>query len=93
MLLSRLLRPLWIALRKVVDRVDARFKDWTRPTPYTLIEASAADLLRTKLELLAENALLRQQLIVLERQVKHPPSRGWSAVCWWCWPAASPIGN
>ena len=32
----------------------------------------ATDLTRTKSELVLENALLRQQLIVLERQVKRP---------------------
>jgi RNase P subunit RPR2 len=31
-----------------------------------------ADLARSKSELLAENALLRQQLIILKRQVKRP---------------------
>jgi putative transposase len=37
-----------------------------------LIEATAADLIRSKSELIAENALLRQQLIVVERHVKQP---------------------
>jgi len=32
-----------------------------------------ADLSRSKSELVAENALLRQQLIILKRQVKRPP--------------------
>jgi putative transposase len=31
-----------------------------------------ADLTRGKAELLAENALLRQQLIILRRQIKRP---------------------
>jgi hypothetical protein len=35
----------------------------------------AADLLRPKAQLLAENALLRQQLIVLKRSVKRPKLR------------------
>src|SRR5439155_4401907 len=34
--------------------------------------ATLADLSRSKSELIAENALLRQQLIVLRRQVKRP---------------------
>src|SRR5207244_13071761 len=34
-----------------------------------------AELTRGKAELLAENALLRQQLIILRRQVKHPACR------------------
>ncbi len=32
-----------------------------------------ADLGRSKSELIAENALLRQQLIILKRRVKRPP--------------------
>jgi len=32
----------------------------------------AADLTRSKAELVLENAFLRQQLITLQRQVKHP---------------------
>ena len=34
-----------------------------------------ADLIRSKAELLAENALLRHQLIILRRQVKRPAYR------------------
>ncbi len=65
-----LLSLLWQVVRQVVDRAEERFKRWTKPV--TLLEGASADLIRTKPELIAENALLRQQLIVLERQVKHP---------------------
>ena len=34
---------------------------------------TGADLLRSRAQLLAENALLRQQLLVLRRSVKRPP--------------------
>src|SRR5205823_8077397 len=37
-----------------------------------LLTGALADLARTKPELLAENALLRQQLLILRRQVKRP---------------------
>ena len=70
MLLAPLLRSLWTVLRPVAKKAEECFKRWTKPV--TLLEGAAADLLRTKPELIAENALLRQQLIVLERQVKHP---------------------
>lgn len=53
------------ALSKQVTR-------WTRPWTQTLIGGALADVARTKPALIAENALLRQQLIVLQRQVKHP---------------------
>ncbi len=66
------LQSLWQALYYVVDRVEARWKSWTKPAAYALLEATTVDLIRTKPELIAENALLRQQLIVLKRQVKQP---------------------
>jgi transposase InsO family protein len=47
-------------------------KRWTKPATCSLLQGAATDLIRTKPELIAENALLRQQRIVLERQVKHP---------------------
>jgi len=66
---------LWSALRQVVETAEERFKRRTKPATCTLLEGVAADWLRSKPELVAENALLRQQLIVLERQVKHPAFR------------------
>src|SRR5918911_1443786 len=48
----------------------------TAPRPATtssLVLGTATDLLRGKPELVAENALLRQQLIVLARSAKRPP--------------------
>ena len=61
---------LWSALHRGVAKAEEHVKRWTKPA--TLLEGAAADLTRTRPELIAENALLRQQLIVLERQVKHP---------------------
>lgn len=45
---------------------------WTRPPQSSLVLGTMADLARTKSAVLAENALLRQQLIILRRQVKGP---------------------
>jgi len=50
--------------------------EWTKPMSETLVGGSAQDVVKTKSELLVENALLRQQLIVLKRQVKRPELRG-----------------
>ncbi len=50
----------------------ARFVDWTTPLTSTLPLGTLADLARSTSELIAENALLRQQLIVLKRQVNRP---------------------
>ena len=45
---------------------------WARPPAVTHATGTGADLLRSRAQLLAENALLRQQLIVLRRSVKRP---------------------
>ena len=52
--------------------LSARFACWTKPLGTSLPLATLTDLSRSKSELLAENALLRQQLIILRRQVKRP---------------------
>jgi putative transposase len=53
-----------------------RFIDWTKPdTAASLMVEMLTDLTRSKSELVAENALLRQQLIILSRQVKRPAYR------------------
>ncbi len=44
----------------------------TKPATGTLARGAIADVAKGKAALLAENALLRQQLIVLQRQVKRP---------------------
>src|SRR5216117_3492209 len=50
-----------------------RFIDWTKPgTATSLLVGTLTDLARSKSELVAENALLRQQLIILRRHVKRP---------------------
>jgi hypothetical protein len=42
-----------------------RFVDWIKPSNTALMLGSLADLASTKPELVAENALLRQQLVIL----------------------------
>lgn len=54
----------------VADRVEKKARDWTRPRASVFLGA-AFDLVRPKAELVVENALLRQQLIVLHRQVSR----------------------
>ena len=55
-----------------VTCLESRFKRWTRPAKRNQVMSTVADLMRSKPELIAENMLLRQQLIVLERQVVRP---------------------
>jgi transposase InsO family protein len=67
--LQRLLDGCWHAL-------FTRFARWTKPLTSSLPLQTLADLSRSKTELVAENALLRQQLIILRRQVKRPTFTG-----------------
>jgi len=47
-------------------------RSWTKPTSISLARGCINDLVRTKPQLVIENALLRQQLIVLNRSLKRP---------------------
>jgi len=47
------------------------FKHWSQPTT-NLVSGISSDLIRSWTDLLIENAMLRQQLIILNRQVKRP---------------------
>jgi putative transposase len=59
--------------RMCLQLLHRRFIDWTKPdTTSPLLLGTLTDLARSKSELVAENALLRQQLILLKRQVKRP---------------------
>jgi putative transposase len=49
-----------------------RFVAWTQPDTTLLLLGTLTDQARSKSELVAENTLLRQQLIILRRQVKRP---------------------
>jgi putative transposase len=58
-LLMQVLHLLWTAL-------------WIRPAAVTHLTGTAVDCVRSKPELLMENALLRHQVVVLRRSVKRP---------------------
>lgn len=55
-----------------LDVIHPRFIRWTKPLTLSLPLGTLTDLGRSKSQLIAENALLRQQLIILSRQVKQP---------------------
>ncbi len=56
----------------VLKKVQEWIKAMTRPTTSSQLAGTASDMLRSKTELVVENALLRQQLIILKRSVKQP---------------------
>src|SRR4051812_3544355 len=58
------------------QQVQDKVLGWTKPDNRGLVVGSLQDLPRSKTELMLENALLRQQLTVLKRQVKRPALTG-----------------
>jgi hypothetical protein len=52
--------------------LQQHIKHWTKPATAVLIPGLLADVTRSRSDLIVENALLRQQLIVLHRQIKRP---------------------
>src|SRR5215467_6531818 len=75
--MSTLLRILISIMRLTgvwLQSVNQHFVAWTKPDTSSLLLGTLTDLTRSKSELAAENALLRQQLIILRRQVKRPVS-------------------
>jgi len=59
-------------IRLCLQSLHHRYVAWTKPDTTSLLLRTLTDLSRSKSELVAENALLRQQLIILRRQVKRP---------------------
>jgi len=57
---------------QLIRKVEERFKHWTKPNTESLVGGMLTDMTRKGEELIAENALLRQQVIILQRQVKRP---------------------
>ena len=58
--------------KKGLESLQRCFVDWTQPSNTSFMMGTVTDLVRSKSELVAENALLRQQLNLLRRQVKRP---------------------
>src|SRR5215208_3357769 len=67
---------IWTAILRraqpALHAIQHRLLAWTSPTTGPRLGSIAGDLTRTKTGLVAENAFLRQQLVVLARQVKRP---------------------
>ena len=53
-------------------RAKQYLKQRSKPVTATLLTGALSDLTRSRADLIAENVMLRQQLIVLKRQVKRP---------------------
>ncbi len=71
-MIAALLPRLRHLARRVVTTARARVARWMRPAPIAVAAGAAADAMRSRSDLLLENALLRHQLAVLRRSVKRP---------------------
>jgi hypothetical protein len=60
------------ACKSFFNRVKEVVKQLTKPETAVLVAGTVSDITRSHKALIAENAILRQQLIVLNRQVKRP---------------------
>ncbi len=69
---AKLVKRFKQAMNTGVQGLRTQLSSLTKPTNTSLVLGSFSDLVRTKPQLIAENALLRQQLIVLNRSVKRP---------------------
>ena len=63
---------IWNACKNLCNRVKEAIKKITKPTTASLVAGAVTDIARNRKELVVENAILRQQLIVLKRQIKQP---------------------
>lgn len=59
-------------VRRVVEGIQKIVKGWLSPQTASLVVGAMRNMVDSKAELLLKNALLRQQLIILKRQVKQP---------------------
>ena len=57
---------------RLASTLEQAFLHLSHPARYSITLSTAAHLPRSKTQLIAENALLRQQLIILHRQIKKP---------------------
>ena len=60
------------AWKQLVSHLKQLTKQYTKPLTTGPVTSALADTTRSRVDLIAENALLRQQLIILRRQIKRP---------------------
>ena len=70
--MSSLAQPLIRLVQSIFNALEQDFLHLTLPCRHSLVLTIALDLTRPRAELIAENAILRQQLFILHRQGKKP---------------------
>src|SRR5260370_40765500 len=58
--------------QSVLNALDRRARPWTEPASDSMVGGVAVDLVKSKRQVILENAFLRQQVIVLKRQIARP---------------------
>jgi hypothetical protein len=76
---AHLLRRCRAVIRTAAQRLRTRLRTSTKPATASLCAGTLADLVRSKPQLIAENALLRQQLIIL---LRGRAARALIGPCW-----------
>ena len=76
-MLGTLLASFKEGLRGVAQRLQNVIKTWLTPQSQSAVLGAISDTVRSRSDLIAENALLRHQLIVLKRQIKRPQFTSW----------------
>ncbi len=72
MLLHKVLCQVVKIAQSIVKKVEMRFSAWTEPSTDRMIGGIVTDVVKSKRQVILENAFLRQQVIVLKRQVARP---------------------
>ncbi len=72
MIVSSILNQVQTVVQRGLRALSAAISRLTKPLPTFPAAGTLADLARNKSQLIAENMVLRQQLIVLNRSVKRP---------------------
>ena len=72
MIVGRILNQVQSIVQRGVRALGAAISRLTKPVAHSPAADTLVDLARTKPQLIAENMVLRQQLIVLSRSVKRP---------------------
>ncbi len=76
-MLTSLMTTFKQGITRWMQRAQQVLQGWFTPQPRAQILGTAQDLVRSRQDLIAENALLRQQLIVVARQAKRPRFTAW----------------
>ena len=87
-MLRRCVELLTRGLRARVHDLNQSYKQSTKPGTASLVTGMVVDVTRRKRDLLAENAFLRQRMIVPAPDPR-PSLRTRIAACWWRWQAGS----